>query len=61
MISANATARMIRKFPISNIAFWAWLMAPAPATSLAVRPKNVWAPVAMTTPCISPCLTTLPE
>src|SRR6516165_3070272 len=41
MISASATATMIRKFPISNIAFWAWLTAPAPATSLAVRPKNV--------------------
>src|SRR5262249_34048674 len=61
MISASATARMIRKFPISNIALWAWLMAPAPATSLAVRPKKVLAPVAMTTPCISPCLTMLPE
>ena len=40
----------IRKLPIWNIAFWAWLRAPAPATSLAVRPKKVWPPVAMTTP-----------
>jgi hypothetical protein len=38
-----------------------WLIAPAAATSLAVRPKNVFAPVAITTPRIAPCFTTLPE
>jgi hypothetical protein len=49
----------MRKLPMANIAFW--LTAPAPATSFAVRPKKVSAPVAMTTPCMSPCLTMLPE
>ena len=51
---------MIRKLPIWNIAACAWLVAPAP-TSLAVRPKKVWPPVAMTTPVISPCFTIEPE
>ena len=41
MIEARTTARMIRKLPIWNIAFCAWLTDPAPATSLAVRPKKV--------------------
>ena len=59
--AARTSASAIRKLPISNIAFCAWLTAPAPATSLAVRPKKVVPPVAMTTPVISPCLTTLPE
>ena len=61
MISASTRATTIRKLPIWNMAFWAWLTEPAPATSLAVRPKKVLAPVPMTTPSISPCLTTLPE
>src|SRR5277367_2036401 len=61
MIAASTTARTMRKLPIWNIAFCAWLTAPAPATNLAVRPKNVFEPVAMTTASISPCLTTLPE
>lgn len=61
MIAASTTATAIRKLPIWNIAFCAWLTAPAPATSFAVRPKKVLPPVAMTTPSISPCLTMLPE
>ena len=61
MIIANTTAKIIKKLPIWNIAFCAWLTAPAPATSFAVRPKKVFEPVAMTTPTISPCLTMLPE
>ena len=61
MMAASTTATTMRKLPIWNIAFCAWLAAPAPATSLAVRPKNVFEPVAMTTASISPCLTTLPE
>ncbi len=61
MTAASATASAIRTLPIWNIAFCAWLTEPAPATSLAVLPKKVLAPVAMTTPSISPCFTTLPE
>jgi hypothetical protein len=61
MTSVRQTATTIRKLLIWNIAFCAWLTAPAPATSLAVRPKKVLVPVAMTTASISPCLTTLPE
>ena len=60
-MAARTAPRTIRKLPIWNIAFWAWLAVPAPATSLAVRPKKVWPPVAMTTPSISPCLTIEPE
>jgi len=36
-------------------------LAPADATSLAVRPKNVLLPIAVTTTCMSPCLAMEPE
>ena len=40
---------------------WKCETLPAPATSFAVRPKNVFAPVAVITAVISPCLTIEPE
>ena len=44
-----------------STAFWKWLVAPAEATSWAVRPKKVFTPVPVTRASISPCLATLPE
>ncbi len=42
-------------------AFWKWDTAPASPTNLAVRPKNVLAPVPVTNATISPCFATEPE
>src|SRR5947208_7723060 len=60
-ITTRTSARIIRKLPIFITALWKWETLPAVATNFAVRPKNVFAPVAVITATISPCLTTEPE
>ena len=42
----ESSARTIRKLPILSTARWKCETLPALATSFAVRPKNVFAPVA---------------
>ena len=60
-ISARMAARIIRKSPIRSTACSAWDLAPALATNLAVRPKNVLLPVDVTIPVIEPCRAIEPE
>ena len=55
-ITARTAAMAIRKSPMRMTAAWKCDVAPALCTRVAVRPKKVLPPVAVTTASISPCL-----